>query len=154
MEQQHKKIPLAGPFITQKEIDYVHDAVVNGWYETYDMHIRKLEKRFAEYVGANTPSPHTAEPTRYIWRRWRYSWGLTMGSSWRIRAISPRRMRFPTWVRSVFSQTCCRIPCALIPAKLSCSSRPKQKRSWWFTLGDSPATWMPSWRLPGSISWL
>ena len=47
-----KKIPLAGPFITQKEIDYVHDAVVNGWYETYDMHIRKLEKTFADYVGA------------------------------------------------------------------------------------------------------
>lgn len=47
-----KKIPLAGPSITQKEIDYVHDAVVNGWYETYDMHIRKLEKTFAEYVGA------------------------------------------------------------------------------------------------------
>lgn len=47
-----KKIPLAGPYITQKEIDYVNDAVVNGWYETYDMHIRKLEKTFAEYVGA------------------------------------------------------------------------------------------------------
>ena len=47
-----KKIPLAGPFITEKEIDYVHDAVVNGWYETYDMHIRRLEKTFAEYVGA------------------------------------------------------------------------------------------------------
>ena len=47
-----KKIPLAGPSITQKEIDYVHDAVVNGWYETYDMHIRQLEKAFADYVGA------------------------------------------------------------------------------------------------------
>ena len=52
MKKHSKKIPLAGPFITQKEIDYVHDAVVNGWYETYDMHIRKLEKTFAEYVGA------------------------------------------------------------------------------------------------------
>lgn len=52
MEKQHKKIPLAGPFITQKEIDYVHDAVVNGWYETYDIHIRKLEETFAKYVGA------------------------------------------------------------------------------------------------------
>jgi perosamine synthetase len=47
-----KKIPLAGPSITQKEIDYVNDAVVNGWYETYDMHIKKLEKTFAEYVGS------------------------------------------------------------------------------------------------------
>lgn len=52
MNHFRKKIPLAGPYITQKEIDYVHDAVVNGWYETYDMHIRQLEQRFADYVGA------------------------------------------------------------------------------------------------------
>lgn len=48
----YKKIPLAGPSITQKEIEYVNDAIRNGWYETYDMHIRKLEKMFADYVGA------------------------------------------------------------------------------------------------------
>lgn len=47
-----KKIALAGPSITQKEIDYVIDAVKNGWYETYDMHIKKLEENFAKYVGA------------------------------------------------------------------------------------------------------
>lgn len=47
-----KKIALAGPDITQKEVDYVVDAVKNGWYETYDMHIKKLEKTFAEYIGA------------------------------------------------------------------------------------------------------
>ena len=52
MVNQRKKIPLAGPFITQKEIDYVHDAVVTGWYETYDKHIRQLEQAFADYVGA------------------------------------------------------------------------------------------------------
>ncbi len=46
-----KKIALAGPSITQKEIDYAIDAVKNGWYETYDMHIKKLEKTFADYVG-------------------------------------------------------------------------------------------------------
>ena len=48
----HKKIALAGPDITQKEVDYVIDAVKNGWYETYDVHIKKLEKTFADYVGA------------------------------------------------------------------------------------------------------
>lgn len=48
----YKKIALAGPDITQKEVDYVVDAVKNGWYETYDMHIKKLEKTFAEYTGA------------------------------------------------------------------------------------------------------
>ncbi len=46
-----KKIALAGPDITQKEIDYVVDAVRTGWYETYDKHIRLLEKKFAELVG-------------------------------------------------------------------------------------------------------
>lgn len=48
----NKKIALAGPDITQKEVDYVIDAVKNGWYEAYDMHIKKLEKTFADYVGA------------------------------------------------------------------------------------------------------
>lgn len=47
-----KKIALAGPDITNKEINYVVDAVKNGWYETYDMHIKKLEKTFADYIGA------------------------------------------------------------------------------------------------------
>lgn len=46
-----KKIALAGPDITQKEVDYVLDAVENGWYETYDLHIRKLERTFANYVN-------------------------------------------------------------------------------------------------------
>ena len=50
--EMHKKIALAGPDITQKEVEYVVDAVKNGWYETYDMHIKRLEKTFAEYVGA------------------------------------------------------------------------------------------------------
>lgn len=45
-----KKIALAGPDITEKEVGYVVDAVRTGWYETYDKHIRKLEQTFAEYV--------------------------------------------------------------------------------------------------------
>lgn len=48
----NKKIPLAGPSITQKEIDYVIDAVTNGWYDTYDMHIKSLERSFENYSGA------------------------------------------------------------------------------------------------------
>ena len=46
-----KKISFAGPWITQKEIDYVVDAVKNGWYETFDMHAKKLERTVAEYIG-------------------------------------------------------------------------------------------------------
>jgi len=46
-----KKISFAGPWITQKEIDYVVDATKNGWYETYDAHTKKLEKTVADYLG-------------------------------------------------------------------------------------------------------
>lgn len=46
-----KKIPLAGPSITEKERSYVIDAVENGWYEHYDMHITKLEHTFTERFG-------------------------------------------------------------------------------------------------------
>jgi len=46
-----KKISFAGPWITQKEIDYVVDAVKNGWYETFDMHTKKLEQEICDYLG-------------------------------------------------------------------------------------------------------
>ncbi len=47
----NKKISFAGPWITQKEIDYVTDATTNGFYENYDFHTKKLEKTVAEYLG-------------------------------------------------------------------------------------------------------
>lgn len=46
-----KKISFAGPSITQKEIDYVTDGLKNGFYETFDQHIVKLEKTIANYLG-------------------------------------------------------------------------------------------------------
>lgn len=45
------RIPVAGPWITQKEIDYVTDAVTNAWYSNADMYHVRFEKAFAEYVG-------------------------------------------------------------------------------------------------------
>jgi len=47
----NKKISFAGPNITEKEFDYVKDAVANGWYSTYDKHIKLLEKTFCDYLG-------------------------------------------------------------------------------------------------------
>jgi perosamine synthetase len=44
-------IPITGPWITQKEIDYVTDAVQNGWYENAAGYIVKFEKAFAQYMG-------------------------------------------------------------------------------------------------------
>src|SRR3989338_2618086 len=49
--KKYKKISFAGPWITKKEIDYVIDGVKNGFYETYDMHTKKLEKAVSDYLG-------------------------------------------------------------------------------------------------------
>lgn len=46
-----KRIPVAGPWITQKEIDYVTDAVTNAWYENANIYHQRFEKAFAEYLG-------------------------------------------------------------------------------------------------------
>lgn len=46
-----KKISFAGPWITNKEIKYVINGVKHGFYETYDLHTKKLEKKVSEYLG-------------------------------------------------------------------------------------------------------
>lgn len=46
-----ERIPVAGPWITQKEIDYVTDAVTNAWYANAGVYHERFEKAFAEYVG-------------------------------------------------------------------------------------------------------
>ncbi len=46
-----ERIPVAGPWITQKEIDYVADAVANGWYENSTEYIQRFEEAFAQYMG-------------------------------------------------------------------------------------------------------
>ena len=45
------RIPVAGPSITQKEIDYVTDAVTNAWYGNANVYHERFEKAFAEYLG-------------------------------------------------------------------------------------------------------
>ncbi len=37
----------AGPSITRKEIDYVNDAVKNGWNEHWGDYINRFEESFA-----------------------------------------------------------------------------------------------------------
>lgn len=46
-----ERIPVAGPSITQKEIDYVTDAVTNAWYGDANVYHNRFEKAFAEYLG-------------------------------------------------------------------------------------------------------
>ena len=46
-----KRIPIAGPWITSLEIDYVNDAVANAWYDNANIYHVRFEKAFADYVG-------------------------------------------------------------------------------------------------------
>jgi perosamine synthetase len=46
-----QKIPVAGPWITEKEIQYVTDAVTNAWYGNANMYHERFEKAFAGYIG-------------------------------------------------------------------------------------------------------
>lgn len=46
-----KLIPISSPSITQKEIDYVCDAVKSGWVSSLGAYINKFEIAFAEYIG-------------------------------------------------------------------------------------------------------
>ena len=46
-----ERILISGPSITQKEIDYVTDAVTNAWYGDANKYHVQFERTFAEYVG-------------------------------------------------------------------------------------------------------
>ena len=46
-----ERIPITGPSITQREIDYATDAAANGWYERAGEYPRRFEAAFAEYIG-------------------------------------------------------------------------------------------------------
>lgn len=47
-----ERIPVAGPWITQKEIDYVTDAVTTCWYGDANKYHVRFEQTFAEYIGS------------------------------------------------------------------------------------------------------
>jgi perosamine synthetase len=44
-------IPVAGPWVTEKEVRYTADAAANGWYGSHNVYPERFEKGFAEYVG-------------------------------------------------------------------------------------------------------
>lgn len=46
-----ERIPVSGPWITQKEIDYVTDAVTNAWYSKANIYNERFERAFANYLG-------------------------------------------------------------------------------------------------------
>jgi len=46
-----ERIPIAGPGITQREIDYAIDAAANGWYARAGEYPGRFEAAFAAYIG-------------------------------------------------------------------------------------------------------
>ncbi len=44
-------IPVAGPWISEKEISYVTDAVTHGWYDQANGYIDRFESAFKTYLG-------------------------------------------------------------------------------------------------------
>lgn len=46
-----EKIPVSGPWITEKEIAYVTDAVATAWYGQANKYHDLFEKKFATYLG-------------------------------------------------------------------------------------------------------
>ena len=46
-----KRIPIAGPSITQKEIDYVAEAVKSAWYDGANIFHERFERAFAAHCG-------------------------------------------------------------------------------------------------------
>ena len=46
-----ERIPVAGPWITDKEVRYVADAARHAWYDTAGVYHQRFERAFAEYVG-------------------------------------------------------------------------------------------------------
>lgn len=48
---KNKFLPVSEPSITEKEIEYVIDAVKSGWVSSLGYYITEFEKRFAEFVG-------------------------------------------------------------------------------------------------------
>ena len=50
-EPDQTRIRVAGPSVTEREVDYVADAARNGWYENAELYHRRFQAAFAAYVG-------------------------------------------------------------------------------------------------------
>src|SRR5579863_3507134 len=46
-----KRIPVSGPWITAKEVEYVADAAANAWYSNANVYNERFERAFAERHG-------------------------------------------------------------------------------------------------------
>jgi len=47
-----ERIPVAGPWVTDREVKYVADAAANAWYGNANSYNQRFEDAFAEYIGS------------------------------------------------------------------------------------------------------
>lgn len=45
------KVPVAGPWVTDREVEYVADAARNAWYDDWNMYNERFERAFADRHG-------------------------------------------------------------------------------------------------------
>lgn len=50
-------IPSAGPWISDKEVSYVTDACLNGWYDRWHEYLDRFEQSLASYIGVRYVLP-------------------------------------------------------------------------------------------------
>jgi len=46
-----ERIPIAGPWVTDKEVAYATEAAAEGWYERAGFYVQRFEEAFAKYLG-------------------------------------------------------------------------------------------------------
>jgi perosamine synthetase len=46
-----ERIPVAGPWVTEREVQWVAEAAAQGWYGKAGHYVARFEQAFAEYVG-------------------------------------------------------------------------------------------------------
>ena len=51
VERPSRRVSVAGPWITEKEVGYVADAAASDWYEGAGNYTRRFEEAFGRYVG-------------------------------------------------------------------------------------------------------
>ncbi len=51
MSNSQEVIPVAGPWVTEREVEYVADAARNAWFSNHYEYNRRFEEAFASYVG-------------------------------------------------------------------------------------------------------
>ncbi len=62
------RLPVAGPWITEKEIAHVTDAVTNAWYDQASMYHERFERAFEEVVAGFSPWRCLPAPPGRTWR--------------------------------------------------------------------------------------